>query len=144
MTRELVTAYRFHRENSASRVGNHAADALDYARAELAARNLGWSVTWEYDPDADLGDHAYWCNDQRRADAGYGADGDRLSFFSGYGHEHDHETTYAVLRDADGEHLASLGGIIDADATYRRTVEAELALEALPSPIPTSALYACA
>lgn len=36
-----------------------------------------------------------------------------------------------VLRDADGEILASLGCIDDADANYRRVVEAELAEEAL-------------
>jgi hypothetical protein len=35
-----------------------------------------------------------------------------------------------ILRDANGDVLASLGGIIGADKDYRRVVEAELALEA--------------
>ncbi len=38
---------------------------------------------------------------------------------------------WCSIRSADGSILASLGGITDADANYRRVIRAELALECL-------------
>jgi hypothetical protein len=42
----------------------------------------------------------------------------------------DHTVEGCILRDAAGDTLESLWGITDATDAYRRTVEAELALEA--------------
>jgi hypothetical protein len=50
------------------------------------------------------------------------------------GDEHFGKVEYSescTLRDDNGEWLASLGGIWDADDNYRRVIQAELALEAL-------------
>ena len=41
-----------------------------------------------------------------------------------------HDCEGCVLRDADGNQLGSLWNIVDANDTYRRVVEAELACEA--------------
>jgi hypothetical protein len=146
MTPELIEAYRFHKEHAGySTPPGRAACALEYARAEIAARNLGWHTLWaddEWGPDS-LGDHAYWCATQRRVDAGYDTDGERTFVYSGR-YECDHEITYATLYGPhDPLPLASLGGIIDADRDYRRVVGAELALEAFGGDVPASALYAC-
>jgi hypothetical protein len=106
MTPQLLQSYRFHVLHSACIVGEHAVSGLALARAELAARELDWSFSWEYDSDADLS----WMSDAER--------------------KRDHEIEGCILRDAAGDVLASLWGITDADNTYRRTVEAELASEA--------------
>lgn len=45
-----------------------------------------------------------------------------------------HEVLYCLLRESDnGEVLQSLSGICEPSREYRRVVEAELALEAMPS-----------
>ena len=77
------------------------------ARAEAEAEARGWTVDWEHDPEE-------WQGDVERP----------------------FEVLMAVLRDADGRALASLGGIgmtgnRKTDADYGRVVEAELADEAL-------------
>jgi hypothetical protein len=72
----------------------------------MAARELEWSFEWEYDHDVDL------------------------SWMSAAERKRDHEVLGCILRGADGEVLESLWGIVDADANYRRTIQAELALEA--------------
>ncbi len=77
------------------------------AKAEAEAANRGWRVKWDYEQDVDLS----WMDDEER--------------------EKDHEVLWAALRNEDGEMLASLGNIVDADNKYRRVVEAELAVEAL-------------
>jgi hypothetical protein len=46
-------------------------------------------------------------------------------------HPREHEILGCIARGPDGEVLASLWGIVDADIGYRRVVEAELASEAL-------------
>lgn len=116
-----VRAVRFFRDNAGYIVGERLKGAAALARAEQYARTLGWEVAWEPEdiPYEDcLGDHAYWCADERR------------------GKKHAHEVYYAVLRDASGEVRASLGGIIDPDRNFARVIEAELALEAMPGNVP--------
>ena len=80
------------------------AEAL--ARAEQYAEEQGWKVEWDYDQ-----------NEYQMGDAET---------------EMPNEVLVAVLRDADGHVLESLGGIGDPSDSYRRVVEAELALEAMP------------
>ncbi len=77
------------------------------ARAEAEAEARGWTVGWEHDPEE-------WQGDVERP----------------------FEVLQAVLRDADGNVLASLGSVgmtgnRKTDADYRRVIEAELAEEAL-------------
>lgn len=77
------------------------------ARAEAEAEARGWTVDWEHDPEE-------WQGDVERP----------------------FEVLTAVLRDADGQVLASLGGIgmtgnRKTDRDYGRVIEAELADEAL-------------
>jgi hypothetical protein len=115
MTRDLLRRYRFHREHSA-RSAKH---ALAYARAErllddLLGRDLA-SVIWAHDEYTDRGP----------VDWGWGEKEVKRWNLE------DHEAEYCQIEDAEGNHLASLSGIWDADANYRRTVEAELALECL-------------
>lgn len=109
----LRRAFGFFHENAGWAAGRKAIGALELARAEAAAANNGWRVVWSQDEDPDLGDHAYWCADERA------------------GRQHDHDVECADLQDDTGHTLATLCGIIDADRDYRRVVEAELALEAL-------------
>lgn len=76
-------------------------------RAEAEAEARGWTVDWEDDPEP-------WEGDVERP----------------------FEVLTAVLRDAGGRALASLGGIgmtgvRKTDSDYRRVVEAELADEAI-------------
>ena len=80
------------------------AEAL--ARAEQYAEEQGWKVEWDYDQ-----------NEYQMGDAET---------------EMPNEVLVAVLRDADGHVLESLGGIGDPSDSCRRVVEAELALEAMP------------
>lgn len=77
------------------------------ARAEAEAEARGWTVDWEEDPEE-------WQGDVERP----------------------FEVLTAVLRDADGQVLASLGGNgmtgnRKTDSDHRRVIEAELADEAL-------------
>ena len=51
------------------------------------------------------------------------------------------EVLIAVLKDADGHVLESGGGIGDPSPSYRRLVEAELALEAMPSALLPAKTY---
>jgi hypothetical protein len=124
----LYRRYRFFKENGGYCVGSRAISAVALARAEQWAEDNDIDYTWEWDTDGDLGDHACWCRDERRREAGYSSFGmpesqRRLGQCA-------HEIEACVL-EYQGEVLASLCGIIDADRTYRRVVEAELALEAM-------------
>ncbi len=82
------------------------------ADAESAAATAGLHPDWSDDAGgADaLGDHAAWC---------------------GCTTPPHHRIERCTLHAEDGTVVVSLGGVIDADADYRRVVEAELALEAL-------------
>ncbi len=81
--------------------------ATALARAEAEAEDRGWTVTWEDDPEE-------WQGDDERP----------------------FEVLVAVLRDANGNVLGSLGNIgmsgnTRTDRDYARVIEAELAEEAL-------------
>lgn len=87
---------------SKARARRRAAESL--ARAEAHAEDSGWEVEWKYDQD---------------------------EYQLGEGEEAPSEVLVAILRDHDRNVLASLGGIADPSPSYRRLVEAELALEAM-------------
>lgn len=106
-------AFRFFLNNAGyATPPGRVACAAALAKAEKKARELNFQFLWEPDYDADLGDHAYWCAMAKHGkDCSHNAEGVSLM--------------------VNGETLQSLWGIIDADESYRRVVEAELALEAL-------------
>jgi hypothetical protein len=81
------------------------AGARKLAHAEYMAKQKGWKVEWQND------DEPYEMGDAET--------------------EMPNEVLGAVLKDENGEQLASLWGIGDPSNAYRRVVEAELALEAL-------------
>jgi hypothetical protein len=54
-----------------------------------------------------------------------------LSWMDEAGAAKEHDVLGCVARGPGGEHLASLWGIVDAGAIYRRVIEAELAAEVL-------------
>ena len=83
--------------------------AAALARAEERAEAAGLTFEWVSDDCPDLS----WMDEAQAA--------------------RDHEVLGCIVRDPAGQHLASLWGIVDADASYRRVVEAELAAEALDS-----------
>lgn len=77
--------------------------ALHLARAEKYAEDHDWTVEWEDEPNPDMS-----------------------------GMEGAKEVLSACLKNAQGQVLGCLGGIGDPSRSYRRVVEAELALEAMP------------
>jgi hypothetical protein len=82
------------------------------ASAERTARKLGWFCEWVDDPNADNS----WMDAEERVQP--------------------HEAYGCILYRicaacGQREQLASLWGIYDTDANYRRVVEAELAQEAI-------------
>lgn len=80
-----------------------AQSAIRLAKAERGARERGYEVNWEPDPEPyDPGDTDYQPN----------------------------EVLCAALRAPDGETVASLCSIADPSRVYGRVIEAELALEA--------------
>lgn len=89
-------------------VGNEEAkisSAVDLAKSEAIADCLGWSTSWQDDPEHyDMGDAET---------------------------EAPKEVLGCVLRDAEGRQLASLWSIGDPSQCYCRVVAAELASEAL-------------
>lgn len=97
------------------------------ARSEEEAATRGWYVAWEYD-DCSLRDlwpdHDDFCSQYRRR---------RFESPSVCRREVycEHECLFAVAYDEEHNHLASLGGIIDADREYKRDIAAELYSEAL-------------
>jgi hypothetical protein len=76
------------------------------ARAEAFGEEAGWKVSWEPDQEE------YQMGDAET--------------------EPPSEVYVAALLDANDNVLGSLGGIGDPDNNYKRLVEAELALEAMP------------
>lgn len=105
--------FRFFQRFGGGCIGRNALAAINLARAESYADRAGWEAHWVTDSDCD-GPHEWgWSEAEIRR-------WERSS----------HEYEGCILRDAKGNRLASLWGIWDADASYRRWVEAELALEA--------------
>jgi hypothetical protein len=107
----LIKDVRFFRAHGGGVVGEATKGALDLARAEREMQRRGWTVEWVPDDAADWS----WMDQP-------GFERER---------ERDHEVYGAILKDRDGEQLASLWGIFDPDKHYMRVVEAELASEAL-------------
>ena len=107
MTTSMIRAYRFFFAHAGYIVGERAKCALGLARAERYARNNDWEAEWVADDDADLS----WMSDEGRSEP--------------------HEVLGCILRDSNGNVLASLWGITDPTFGYTRVVEAELASEAL-------------
>lgn len=86
--------------------------AREMARAEKYANAQDWLFEWE--DDWSIGNHKEFYGEGSAYD------------------EHEPSTCEScLLRDLDGNVLASLSCIDDADVNYRRVVEAELACEAL-------------
>lgn len=104
--RDLLRRMRFFQAHAGGVVGETAKTAIDLARAERAAVDMDWEATWEPEPEPDLS----WMDPDERMQ--------------------EHVVEMAVLRDDEGNVVASLGNIVDADDTYRRVVNAELACEA--------------
>jgi hypothetical protein len=109
MSSSLIRAYRFFFTNAGYIVGQRAQGALSLARAEQYANENDWEAEWEWDECPDLS----WMSEREL--------------------EQEHEVLCCVLKDGDGNVLASLCGITDPDSSYRRVIAAELAAEALHS-----------
>lgn len=109
----IRAAFRFFHQHAGGAVDQKARNAWALAKAEHIAQQRGWECRWEWDGESasELKDLCWDC---------------------GRGNcSRDHECMGCVLRDENGNVLESLWGILDADGAYRRTVEAELASEAL-------------
>lgn len=103
-------AVKFFRDHAGYVVGQRLLGALKLANAEREAMARGWYVEWEdetYAPDFDDPEIVQQINEGVMP------------------------WQCAILYDAKGELLDSLGGIAGADHDYRRVVVAELALSAL-------------
>lgn len=101
--------FRFFFDHSGYIVGQRALGAMRAARTEQRFDPETMRYVWDYDEDGDLGNHDYWC-------------GKRSC---------DHMIEWCRLEvkcpTCKGwETVESLGGIIDADADYRRVIECEL------------------
>lgn len=103
----LRRAYRFFFEHAGYIVGERARCVLALARAEQYARDNDWDAEWLPDEFADLS----WMSEEERAQ--------------------EHMVLGCVLKDAEGNVLASLWGITDPTVGYMRVVMAELSLEAM-------------
>jgi hypothetical protein len=119
VNRNLYTRYLFFKDHAGYCVGRKALGALALAKAEIWAEEKEVEYRWDWDDDGDLGDHHYWCSTAIEENHFHMPERSR----------HTHEILWcaAYLDDAC---IASLSGIIDPDNTYRRVIEAELALEA--------------
>jgi hypothetical protein len=119
MTTSMLRAYRFFFDNAGYIVGHRAECALSLARAEQYARDNDWQAEWVWDDDADLS----WMSDAEQREP--------------------HEVYGCVLKDENGNVLASLWGITDPDNAYMRVIEAELADESLHNEQQINRVYAC-
>jgi hypothetical protein len=107
---ELRQAFAFFFAHAGHQEGYRAHGALQLARAEQQARATGRVASWEPEQEPDLS----WMDDAERQK------------------DHEVETCVIYRPCANCGHLeviASLGNIVDADAPYRRVVEAELYAE---------------
>jgi len=107
MNSQLIRAWRFFLKHTGyCTPPGRAACALALAHAEQWAHESHLRFTWEPDFDPDLS----WMSKVERAK--------------------EHVCEGCICRDTEGNVLASLWGIVDADDEYRRVVEGELASEA--------------
>ena len=124
---ELLRAFRFHFKHGGYALGQQAQGALEAARAELEMKRRGVVFSWLPDDMAD------WSWLEGKDEKG------RYLFRKAYREgPHEVEMCDAMIpcedHGTDCPHavtLASMSGIFDADANYRRVVEAELALDVL-------------
>lgn len=142
--RDLRARYRFFVKHAGGIVGQCAKGAIALARAERWAERQDLEFVWRQDEDADLGDHAYWCDVARwqaARDAGRPVDRVYAAGNARYRYSCEHVIEWCAMirpcptHGTECKHakvLESLSGIIDADRDYRRVVEAELALEECP------------
>lgn len=97
-------------------VGMCAKTCLNYARAEYIGERFQICVQWEFDADsAGLGPEE-WIDDPKYLKRWY---------------KSHHCCEYAYIEN-EGDHIAGLGSIWDADENYRRIIEAELLSEVIP------------
>jgi len=90
--------------------------AEQLAQAKEWAFNHGWRYYWFADPDGCIG----------------GDCGEMETCNHPCCHGTEHTVLCCQLWSAEHKLLASLGSICEPDANYKRVVEAELALEAMP------------
>lgn len=122
---ELRKAFQFFFQHAGYCVGSRAIGALALARAEREAYSHepeygSLTASWHGDDSGSdtWGDHEYWCAGARRGEC--------------EGHETLYcKVTYFNPETRRVETLASVGGVIDPDASYCRVIEAELFSEAL-------------
>lgn len=112
----IIDAYLFFRANAGGIVGENAKGALAMARAERYAMEHNWEYYWEDDPEGCIG-----------ADCGETESCDHACCQG-----KPHTCLHCQLVTPAGTVLASLGSICEPTYKYRRVVEAELALEAMP------------
>ena len=111
MNKSLRKAYKFFVDNAGYVVGRHAMGALRLARAEQIAEHEADRIKFIWSIDE-------WC-DRGPIDWGW-SENDIVRW-----NRTDHECLSCALT-IDGNVEASLSGIWDADAHYRRVIEAEL------------------
>lgn len=105
-TRPARRDIEFFREHSGYAVGRRLEGSLQLARAECAADQMNWTTEWIPDYDADLS----WMTPREQREP--------------------HEVFCASMTSPDGDHQASLCGIVDPSSADQRVIEASLALEA--------------
>lgn len=111
--KSISSAYQFFRKNAGGIVGQNALSALRLAKAEACATDNRWNFLWENDEciGCDCGNESCPCSSGKP-----------------------HSSLVCILYDSNDVTLASLGSICEPTYTYRRVVEAELALEAIETP----------
>jgi hypothetical protein len=114
----LLRAYRFFFANAGYIVGQRAQCALGLARAEQHTRDNDWYAEWIDDDCPDLS----WMSEEEQ--------------------QQPHEVLGCVLKDINGNVLASLWGITDPDSDNMRVVAAELAAESLYNEKQINRVYA--
>jgi hypothetical protein len=114
----LLRAYRFFVANAGYIVGQRAQCALGLARAEQYALDNDWCVEWVDDDCPD----SSWMSEEEQ--------------------QQHHEVFGCILKDINGNVLASLWGITDPDCDYMRVVAASLAAESLHNEQQMNRVYA--
>ena len=131
-------AFRFFCMNAGGFVGKQALGSIALARAEAWAQAQGWVAQWGWEEDFMYDTPKKWGWEARdierwefRIERQVTRLTDGFSYVRFVKVPREHTCEVCVLRDREGEILASIGGIWDASNAYRRVIEAELALEAM-------------
>lgn len=116
MHKQVLQAYKhFRQSDPGGIVGENAKYCLSLARIEYIAAKSGIVPQWEPDYFADTPEDWGW--EQKYIDKW---------------NKSDHYAESCCVVTAEGDYAASLSGIWDADMDYRRLIEAELLLDAIP------------